>query len=170
MKRTLLSALAVLLALGTLGAGAALAVDNPEMPYSQNVTVDNDTEKIRVLAENIDGDTASVTVSEVENHSSTGPNGTRSTTQVATGTLDTSTSTTDTYTFAAVDPANVSTYQIDVDGTSSMASLEVERLVAVGAGGMVGGSGSLFGDMSETTLGGIALLAVVFGWAVMRDD
>ena len=169
-ERTILSALALLAVLGVVAVGAAGAVDNPEMPYTQNLTADDSTEEIRVLAENVENDTAQVTWYEVENHTDTGPNGSRSKTEVANATLNTSTSSTDSVTYAGIDigEGNTTVYEVEVAGDGA-ASLTLEEIVAVSGGGAVGGSG-LLGSLDTTTLGGIAVVLAVLYLAMGRDD
>ena len=153
-------ALLSVLLLTTLAVGGVAAVDNPSMPYSENVTADSDTTSIKVTATNVTNTSttpASVTVFEVPDDGTETP--------VASGTLNTSASETDSYSFAVPDisDGNTTDYRVEVSGDGAE-SLIVEKIGVLGGGG-----GLLGGGLDSTTLGGLALVLVVLAWAAREE-
>lgn len=145
--------------------GMVGAVDNPEIPFSENVSVDNDTESIRVLAENIENETADVYFYEVNTTTDN-----RTETLANSGQLNTSGDGTDSLTFSNLDTANFSTYEVVVNGTESIASLTVEKLQVVSGGGGV--LTNLTSSGKATAVGGglLALLAGAVGYSLRSWD
>lgn len=153
-----IAVVALLLTVGLVGIGAAETYENLEsadMPVNETVTPDEDTESLRVLAENVTNDTADVTVFEIDNGTET---------EVDTGTLDTSgtDTTTDTYEYSEINTSLEYRVLVEGDGADM---IDVAKVQVVSAGG--GGSGDLvgnvsFGDLSDTQLGiGAVILALV---------
>lgn len=153
-KHLFAALLAATALLGVASVGTVGAVDNPELPYSENVSVNEDTESLRVLAENIGGDgTADVHFYEVN---TSGEN--RTTTLANSGVLNTSGDGTDSYEFLALDTTNVSTYEVVVENASSVASLTIEKLQ------VVSGGGALLDDAptaSPVVLGGVGVVVLI---------
>jgi len=160
--------LAAALALFGLAAGtvsAATVTDwNGSDPVNDTFSVDNQTESVRVTAENITNDQATVTVYGVENGTET---------QVATSTISTD-ATNGTYTTQydyEVDPANYTTYKVSVsgDGADSLALAKVNVVTGAAGGGGLPGTGVISGvPMIEVVAGVLVLVAVGAAGVVQR--
>ena len=159
VKTILTTRLALALAVG-LGAGAAAAQTATATPTdttlgNKTVSVDADTDGLQVVAENITNDTATVTIYGIADGNET---------QVTNTTLNTSTETTDTYRYLAVNHTKYPDYRIHVDGDGA-AQLEINKLQAVsGGGGFIDGVPS-----TSPRLAGIILLVVIVGGLGVRE-
>lgn len=154
-------AVVILVSLGLAGVGAAQTYENvssSDMPINETVAPGDDTESIQVIGENITNSTANVTVFEI------GTDGNE--TQVGTGTLNTSSTTTDTYEYSQVNTSLEYRVLVEGDGADL---IDVAKVQVVSAGG--GGSGDLaVGDLSNEQAGiiGLVVIALVGLW-VGRD-
>ncbi|QSG08880.1 hypothetical protein [Halapricum desulfuricans] len=161
MRKQLLGTIAVvaLLGLTLLGAsGGAVAetyepVNSTDMPINETVTPDSETESLQVIAENVTNETASVTVYEIDNGTET---------QVGTGTLNTTSTTTDVYEYSQINTSLEYRVLVEGDGADM---IDVAKVQVVSAGG--GGSGDLLGSVSmpalpgdSTTILGLALALI----------
>jgi len=161
----LAAALALLgLAAGTVSA-ATVTDWNGSDAVNDTFDVSNDTESVRVTAENITNDQATVTVYGVENGTET---------QVATSTISTD-ATNGTYTTQYdydVNTANYTTYRVSVtgDGADSIALAKVNVVTgAAGGGGGLPGAGVLGGvPMVEWVAGALVVAAVGAAAVVQR--
>jgi len=160
--------LAAALALFGLAAGtvsAATVTDwNGSQPVNDTFSVDNQTESVRVTAENITNDQATVTVYGVENGTET---------QVASTTISTD-ATNGTYTTQydyEVDTANYTTYKVSVsgDGADSLSLAKVNVVTGAAGGGGLPGTGVLSSvPMVEVVAGALVLVAVGAAAVVQR--
>lgn len=128
--------------------GASASIVAAETLHNQTVDVDQDTEALRVLGENITNDTASVTITEHLDGNQT---------QVLSATLNTSTTTMDSVELSTIN-ANAS-YEVVVtgDGADSISVNEVKVVSAAGASS----SSSSFSIASLDETQQIALIGVV---------
>lgn len=167
-------ALSLALALVAVGASAVSAetyepVNSSDTPISETITVSNQTQEVRLVAENVSNGTLEVTVYS-KNKSGLG-----ALVQETTGTLSTDQANgtyKDTFTFDSSQfVSGTDTYKIQVNGSTSTTEadlLDVSKLQLVGAGGGSGsGSGvlsSVWSDMTRTEkLGSIGVVAAVVG-------
>lgn len=145
IKSLALAALVLLSAV--LGVGAAAAAGNDGTTdvevVNKTVSVDADTESLRIIGENITNGTAAVTVA--------GVNSTGAETQVSTGTLDTSASgtTTDTVTVSGVNSTKYPEYRVLVEGDAAGDTVTVNKVQVVqsGGGGLLGTGGMSTGTL-----------------------
>jgi len=154
-------ALATALVLVSVGIGAASAVDVSSWNGTENVTdtftVTNDTEELRVTAENVTNDSATVVVTGIAD------DGTE--TQVTTGTVTTDAANgtyTDTYSYTNIAPSSYTEYRVEVSGDGA------DSLSVVKIGVTSGGAGFLSGTdyTQEEIAAGVLLagIAVVILW------
>jgi hypothetical protein len=147
-----LVALSSVLVVGAVTAAGSDATTDVEV-LNKTVSVSDTTEGLRVVGSNITNNTASVTIASV--------NETGATSQVKTGTLDTSTSDTAQVEYNGVNSTKFSEYRVIVMGDSASDTVEVNTIEVVGAGGgLIPGGGSL---------GMIVLVAVGAYFLVGRD-
>lgn len=165
MKRNIKSlSLAALVLFATLAGSAALvgsaaaantatATDDDSfletLPANETFAVDNDTEELRAIVENTNG-TLDVTV-----YNATGD--TR--TEVATGTVTADgADATDTYSFTAIDAANVSEYELEVTGDGAeRVQIEMVGVVSGGGGFMDSGYSLAAIVVAVGAIGGLGL-------------
>ena len=150
MRRKSIITFAVLALLAAL-VGASASIVAAETLHSQTIDVDQDTEALRVLGENITNDTASVTITEHLDGTQT---------QVLSSTLNTSTTTMDSVELSTIN-ANAS-YEVVVtgDGADSISVNEVQVIPAAGGSTSSSSSWSI-ATLTETQQ--IALIgAIVF--------
>lgn len=116
--------------------------------------VDNDTQAVQALAENATG-TLDVTVYGVDADGNE--------TEVATGTLDATGNSTDTYEYSSLDPSTYGEYRVVVDGDADAETIEIAKVQ------VVSGGGGLIGDLGGTNvvagLGALAGLVALGGAA-----
>lgn len=150
----LLSAFAASISL----AGTVAAAGNTM--HNETYVVDDDTEALRVTAENITNGTAQATIYEV--------NTTGSETQVFTAELNTTSSSITMDSVEFTGPFNTSyDYRVVVegDGADSLSVKEVTTVSATGGGGI--------SDLSESqfayVIGAFGLFAILFGGWAIRD-
>jgi hypothetical protein len=142
-----------------LGVGAAAAAGDAGVTdvevLNKTVSVDADTEDLRVIAENITNGTASVTVF--------GVNETGAETQVSTGTLNTSLSgtTTATATVSGVNATKYPEYRVLVEGDNASDTVSVNKVQVVAAGGGV------FGGAATSSTAMLVLAAGAVGAALL---
>jgi hypothetical protein len=145
IKSLALAALVLLSAVLGVGAAAAAGSDGTTdvEVVNKTVSVDADTESLRIIGENITNGTAAVTVA--------GVNSTGAETQVASGTLDTSTAgtTTDTVTVSGVNSTKYPDYRVVVMGDAAGDTVSVNKVQVVdaGAGGLLGAGGMSTGTL-----------------------
>jgi len=165
--------LAAALALFGLAAGTVSAVTvtdwNGTNDVSDTFDVSNDTESLRVTAENITNDAADVTVYGVENGTETEvDNGTVTTDESPDGTSPTPTPVyTSQYSYDVSD-GQYDTYKVVVsgDGADSLSIAKVNVVTgAAGGGGIL--SGGILGGVPTIELIAGALVAVVVGAAAV---
>ena len=151
MRRKSIITVAVLALLAAL-VGASASIVAAETLHNQTVDVEQDTEALRVLGENITNDTASVTITEHLDGNQT---------QVLSATLDTSTSSMDSVELSTIN-ANAS-YEVVVtgDGADSISVNEVQVVPA--AGGSSSSSSLSIASLNQTQRVAVLGLLVFFG-------
>jgi hypothetical protein len=156
MRKQLLGTFAAvaLLAL-TLTAAGAVTIDawDGTDPITENVTVSEDTETIRVLAENVTNDSASVTVSGIDADGNL--------TQVATGTLttdETNGTYTDTFEYSSVNASKYGEYRVEVTGDGADTVEIVQTGVLSGGSGLIGGVGIPQNELIAAGIVGVVLV------------
>lgn len=168
MKRITLAILgiAAALALVAVGIGTAGAVTvedwNGSEPVNESYSVGNSTESLRVIADTIENDTATVTVYGVENGTETQVNqSTISTNSGATGESMT------TWDYSLSEPPEFDEYKVSVagDGAETLEVAKVELVSGGGGAGLLPGGLSLDGVPTIELIAGGLVLAVVGGGA-----
>lgn len=143
---------ALLVLVAALGATASIASAATTEMHNQTYAVDDDTEALRVTAENVTNGTANVTMYEL------GTDGNE--TQVFTGTLDTSNSSVTMDSVEYGGPFNASLdYRVLVEGDGAD-SLSVEEVTTVAASG--GGDSATLSDLSGTQQMYVLAFVVLF--------
>ena len=156
-------ALAALMTVSMLfGAAAPAAAQSAgnDLPMSHTMSVGEDTEGIHVTAENA-SDTLDVTVYGLDSDGNE--------TQVATGTLDATGETTDTYEFRDINATKYPSYRVNVTGATDSTTVEyveINKLQLVGGGGLLGGLG---GSSPIVWLGLAAVVTAGVGLLLMRE-
>lgn len=159
MKRKLGTIAVALLALLAVSAGGAMAlsmtnVTSDDMPVEDTFSVDNDTELLRVSAENLSADTADVTVYGIDS------DGNES--QEATATLNTSSTTSDTYEYSSIDTTLYTDYRVTVNSTGGADQIIISKLEEVTSSG----GGAILSD-TILTIGGVSLSGSTLGAALI---
>lgn len=144
MKGKLLTALSVVALVASIAIPAAAL---PGTMVDQEVQVDDDTQAIQVTAENITNDTADVAINETLDGE---------TTEVFTGTLDTSTDSMDSVEFSDVNAS--AEYRVLVDGDGAD-SINVQKVTTVEA---TGGADTGMADLSDTQQNAVLVLVGLF--------
>lgn len=155
-------AVVILVSLGLAGVGAAQTYENvssSDMPINETVAPGDDTESIQVIGENITNSTANVTVFEI------GTDGNE--TQVGTGTLNTSSTTTDTYEYSQVNTSLEYRVLVEGDGADLIDVAKVQ-VVSAGGGGSSGGLAVENLSTEQAGIIGLVVIALVGLW-VGRD-
>jgi hypothetical protein len=153
------AALMLLAVAATVLLATPVAADSVTLPQNETFAVSNDTESLRVVAENMSGD-LTTTVYDATNSSSL--------VEVTNGTLNSS-KTTDSYTFSVIDAENVTHYKLSVDGPGAE-SVVLEKLEAISGGGgaMLPGGDALAG-MSPLEAGGALAIILAVAYLVVSN-
>ena len=153
MKRQL-TLTAVLAAVALLAVLAAPSVSAASTELTnQTISPGEDTTALRIIGEHITNDTASVTVYELDNGTET---------QVGSGTLNTSTSSTDTYEYSSLNTSLDYRVVVIGDGADLVSVNEVQVVAAGGGSGTLGGIG-----IESKYIAVAVLLAALAGGAVI---
>lgn len=151
----------VLLALVGALLATPVAAETVALPQNETFSVSNDTQELRAVGENASGE-LTVTVYNATNSSDL--------VEVTNGTLNATDANggTDTFSFAAIDAANVTQYKLSVDGTAGIELLELEKVQVIsGGGGLLPTDSEIMGVPVVVAAGGGLSILVLAGGALL---
>lgn len=163
-RKRILTALLAVLAVGGIGLVAAQSV---ALPQEKTFSVDNQTEALRVSAENISANSDGFNALDVEVF---GVDSGGNETSVDTGEVNTTGSgtTADVFRFESIDPQTYPSYRVNVTGAGAE-FLEIDKIQAVTGGGGFIPSGSI-GGVSYVQAAGIGAILLLIGGLIWWDQ